>query len=80
MPVAIVKLNDKANRVINVDKAKYGLRDKSDAINRIAEDYGDEILEPAIRPEYVKKLDKIGKEKSIKIKDLGSYFDSIRKS
>ncbi|HZX20628.1 MAG TPA: DUF2683 family protein [archaeon] len=79
MPVAIVKLNDKTNRVINVVKAKYGLKDKSDAINRIAEDYGDEILEPEIRPEYIEKLAKIGKEKSVKVKDLDSYFEKMRK-
>ncbi len=79
MPVAIVKLNDKANRVINVVKAKYGLKDKSDAINRIAEDYGSEMLEPEIRPEYIEKLGRISKEKAIKIKDLDSYFNNIRK-
>ena len=79
MPIAIVKLKDRANRVINVVKAKYGLKDKSEAINRMAEEYEDEVLEPEIRPEYLKKLEKISKEKPIKIKNLDSYFESLRK-
>ncbi|MEK6957616.1 MAG: DUF2683 family protein [archaeon] len=79
MPIAIVKLKDRANRVINVVKAKYGLKDKSEAINRMAEEYEDEVLEPEVRPEYLKKLERISKEKPIKIKDVDSYFENLRK-
>ncbi|HIH10407.1 MAG TPA: DUF2683 family protein [Candidatus Diapherotrites archaeon] len=61
MPTAIVKLDEDANRIINVVKAKYGLKDKSEAINRIATEYGNEILEPGLRPEYIEKLEKIQK-------------------
>jgi len=79
MPIAIVKLNDEANQVINIVKAKYGLRDKSEAINKMAEVYEYEVLEPELRPEYVEKLEKIQKEKTIKIRDFDKYFDKLRK-
>jgi len=79
MPTAIVKLDESANRVINIVKAKYDLRDKSAAINKMAEEYGEEILEPELRPEYIEKLRKIGKEKSVRIKDVDAYFRGLQK-
>ncbi|MBI5553414.1 MAG: DUF2683 family protein [Candidatus Diapherotrites archaeon] len=65
MPVAIVRLKERTNRVINVVKAKYGLRDKSSAIDKLAEGYEEEVLEPPLRPEYIEKLNRIGKTKSL---------------
>ena len=79
MPTAIVKLNDEANKVINIVKAKYGLNDKSEAINKMAEEYEHEVLEPELRPEYVEKLKRFGKEKTVKIRDIDDYFDKLRK-
>ncbi|HQT45132.1 MAG TPA: DUF2683 family protein, partial [Candidatus Micrarchaeota archaeon] len=43
MVFAQIELNDYTNRVLNVLKAKFGLKDKSEAINKFAEIYGDEI-------------------------------------
>lgn len=74
MVKAIVDISRRANRVINVIKAKYDLRDKSQAINKMAEEFEEFILEPELRPEYVEKLRKIEKEKTIKIKDFEKEF------
>jgi hypothetical protein len=52
---------------LNIIKAKYGLKDKSAAINRMAIEYEKEILEPELKPEYIKKLEVIEKQKSINI-------------
>lgn len=79
MPTAIVKLSEEANQVINIVKAKYALKDKSAAINQLAIDYEQELLEPELRPEYVKKLQKITKEKSIPIKNIDDYFNSFKR-
>ncbi|MBU0662536.1 MAG: DUF2683 family protein [Candidatus Diapherotrites archaeon] len=79
MPTAIVKLDESANHVINIVKAKYDLRDKSAAINKMAEEYGHELLEPELRPEYIEKLRKIGKEKSVRVKDVDAYFKGLQK-
>ncbi len=59
---AVVKINERANRVLNIIKAKYGLRTKSEAINIMAENYESQLLEPELRPEYIKELRKIEKE------------------
>ena len=37
-------------------KAKYGLNDKSEALNKFAHLYGTELLEPEVSDEYVKKI------------------------
>jgi len=79
MPTAIVKISDEANHVINVVKAKYDLKDKSEAINKMAEEYENEVLEPELKPEFVEKMKKIEKEKTIKVKSIDEYFEKLRK-
>lgn len=75
MVKAIVDINDGANRVINIVKAKENLNDKSQAINIIIESYGKEMLEPELRPEFIKELLEAQKEKTVKIKDFASHFN-----
>lgn len=75
MVQAIVKISDRANRVLNIVKAKYGLRDKSEAINVMAREYENGIMEPELRPEYIEKLNKIKKQQGIKFKSV----DELRK-
>lgn len=74
MVKAIVDINDEANRVINIVKAKEDLKDKSDALNLILTIYGREILEPELRPEFIKELLEAQKEKTIKVKDFSSRY------
>jgi hypothetical protein len=66
MVQAIINIDQKTNRILNILKAKYGLKDKSQAIDLMAQHYEQEILEPELRPEYVKKLNKIQKGKYTK--------------
>jgi len=65
MVQAMININEKVNRVLNIVKAKYGLKDKSEAINLVVEEYGQDILELELRPEYKKKLLGIIKGKHI---------------
>jgi len=65
MPKAMVQISEKANRILNIVKAKYTLKDKSQAINKMAEEFGEVLLEPQLKPEYVRKLRKIEKEGTI---------------
>ena len=67
MVQAIVSISDHANMVLNVVKAKYGLRDKSQAIEIMAEQYEESVLEPQLRPEYIQRAAEISKEKAIKV-------------
>jgi hypothetical protein len=53
---ARVELGDYANRVLGIIKIKYGLNDKSQAINKFIELFGDDILELEASEEYTKKV------------------------
>lgn len=66
----IISLDERADRVINVVKAKYGLKTKSEAIALITQAYEESFLESALRPEYIAKLEKIKKEKGIPFKNM----------
>jgi Zn-dependent M32 family carboxypeptidase len=70
MVQAIINIEDETNRVLNIVKAKFGLKDKSEAINRMALQYEQELLEPQLRPEYLAKLQRIKKEKGIRFKNI----------
>ncbi|MAG47601.1 antitoxin [archaeon] len=73
MPQAIIKLNEHEDRVLNIVKGKYGLKNKSQAINLVIEKYEKEFIEPELRPEYIEKLKRIQKEKPIKIGSINDF-------
>lgn len=70
MVQAVINIEENTNRVLNVVKAKFGLRDKSEAINLVVNEYEQSALEPQLRPEYKTKLAKIMKGKHLSRKDF----------
>lgn len=73
MVQAMIKISDDANQVLNIVKAKFKLKDKSQAIERIVSEYGKNFLEPQLRPEFVdrvRKTEKEGFKKFSSAKDL----------
>ncbi len=75
MVQAIVTLGENEDRLLTIVKGKFGLKNKSEAVNFIIDKYGEELLEPELRPEYVEKLNKIKKQHGIRFKDV----DELRK-
>tara|TARA_Y100000034_G_C6726641_1_gene321685 strand:+ start:407 stop:649 length:243 start_codon:yes stop_codon:yes gene_type:complete len=67
---AIINISKEANQILNIVKAKHNFKDKSTAIDYVTKEYGEDILEPQLRPEYIKKLKKIKKEKGINFKSV----------
>ncbi len=74
MVKAIVDIDENANRILNIIKAKENLKDKSDAINLILNLFGKEMLEPELRPEFIKELLEAQIERTIKIKDFSERY------
>ena len=74
MVKALVNLNEYGDRILNIIKGKFGLKNKSEAINLIIEKYGEEFLEPELKPEFIEKMKAIGKEETVKIKDFRKHF------
>lgn len=71
----IIDIGEREGRIINIVKAKYGLRTKSEAIALITKAYEENCLEPELRPEYLEELKRIRKGKYFKFKDI----DDLRK-
>jgi hypothetical protein len=61
--------------VVNIVKAKDGLKGKSEAIGRIVEAYEEYILEPHFRPEFEEEIQKVRKGRFRKAKDLDELRD-----
>lgn len=71
---ALIHLDSNTNRVLNVVKAKYALKDKSEAIEFIVSKYIEMEDEPELRPEFIEKIEQIKKEKSIRVKDFAARY------
>jgi len=59
MPKSVVDLSEHANRIVNVVKARDGLRGKNEAIEAIVAAHEERILDPALRPKFVESLQRI---------------------
>ena len=75
MVQAMININENANRVLNIVKAKNGLKDKSEAINLVVEEYEQSFLEPELRFDYKKKLLNIVKGKHLSRKEFEKMVD-----
>ncbi|MFA5019808.1 MAG: DUF2683 family protein [Candidatus Pacearchaeota archaeon] len=70
MVQSIININEQEDRVLNIVKAKFGLKNKSEAVALITKIYEESFLEPELRPEYLEKLEKIRKGKYIKFSSI----------
>ena len=52
-------VSDYTNRVLGVIKEKYGLRDKSEALDKFAEMFGGEFVEPEMKEDVLRRILKI---------------------
>ncbi|MCL5011279.1 MAG: DUF2683 family protein [Candidatus Marsarchaeota archaeon] len=72
-----MSIDENTNRVLNVVKAKYGLRDKGQAIQVVVEKYIEEENEPELRLEFIKKMKQIEKQKSVRVKDFAKRYGLV---
>jgi hypothetical protein len=71
---ALIKLDEHINRVLKMVKAKYDLKDKSETIEFIVKKYVEYENEPELKPEFIEKINKIKKEKSIRVDDFAKRY------
>jgi hypothetical protein len=70
MVQAIVNLGKFENRILTLVKSKYGLKNKSEAVNFVIGKYWEDIFEPELKPEFVKKIKCLEKQKRIHYKSI----------
>ena len=74
MVQAMIQISKDANQVLNIVKARYNLKDKSQAIERVVLEFGKNFLEPELQPDFVKKLNSRQNEGTVKVKDFEKHF------
>jgi hypothetical protein len=71
---ALVEINDNTNRVLNVVKAKFGLKDKGEAIEFVVSEFIEFENEPELKPEFIEKINEIKKQKSIPVSNFAKRY------
>lgn len=66
MVQAIINLGEEQDKILTILRGKFGLKNKSEAVNFVIEKYGEELLEPELRPEYIEKIKNIEKKGKFK--------------
>ena len=56
MVKAIIDIDQHTNQILNIVKAQYGLRDKSEAIEAVVKLFEEELLGIQLRPGYMSKI------------------------
>lgn len=56
------KIDEYPNRVLGVVKEKYGLKDKSQALNKFIEMYGEDFIEKEVKEEFIAEIINIVRE------------------
>jgi len=59
---ARLNLTEYSNKVLNMIKVKFDLKDKSEALNKFTNMFGEEIVEKEAKDEYIKELIEIDKK------------------
>jgi len=71
---ALVQIDDTTNRVLNIVKARYGLKNKGEAIGLIVSEYVEYENEPELKPEFIEKMREISRQKSIRVDDFAKRY------
>ncbi|MGB9929991.1 MAG: DUF2683 family protein [Methanosarcina sp.] len=77
---AVLNLDERTNRILNIIKEQYHLKDQSEAINLMALQYEKEILECPYNPEFIKEMQEIMAGEHRRIPEgmsLLDYIDSL---
>jgi mannitol/fructose-specific phosphotransferase system IIA component len=71
---ALVQINYNTNKVLNIVKARHGLKNKGEAIQFVVNEFVEYENEPDLRPEFIEKMKEISKQKSIRVDDFAKRY------
>ncbi len=74
MVQALIHINENVNRVLNIVKAKYDFKDKGEAIEFVVNEFIENENDPQLKTEFIEKIKKIQKQKSIKVDDFAKRY------
>ncbi|NOQ54434.1 MAG: DUF2683 domain-containing protein [Thermoplasmata archaeon] len=68
MVKSLINLTSYEDAVVNIVKAKYGFKNKNEAIRYIIQQFENEFLEPELKPEFIKEMKVRAEEPIVKVK------------
>jgi len=71
---ALIQIDYNTNTVLNIVKAKYGLKNKAEAIQFVVNEFVEYENEPDLRPEFIEKINAISKQKSIRVDNFAKRY------
>ncbi|MFH0860691.1 MAG: DUF2683 family protein [Candidatus Altiarchaeota archaeon] len=71
---ALVQIGENTNRVLNIVKARYSLKNKGEAIDLVVNEFIEYEGEPELKPEFIEKIKSISKQKSIRVDDFAKRY------
>ncbi|HLF54452.1 MAG TPA: DUF2683 family protein [Candidatus Nanoarchaeia archaeon] len=74
MPQALISLSEEANKVLNLVKAKFNLKDKSQAVEAVVEHYLECKGEPDLRDEFIERIKKAEKGKFVRVENFAKHY------
>ena len=78
MVKTIIEIRERQNKILNIIKEMHRLKNNNEAITFVLEDY-EGNLEQEVRPEYVRKIRRIDKQKGIPFKNIQELRDMIER-
>lgn len=69
MVKAIIDIPEKENSILNIIKGQHGFKNKEQAFIFLIQEY-EQSLEPELRPEFIREMKRIEKQKGIPFKDI----------
>jgi hypothetical protein len=71
---ALVQIDCDTNKILNIIKARHGLKNKGEAIQYVVNEFVEYENEPDLRPEFIEKMNTISKQKSIRVDDFARRY------
>ncbi len=71
---ALIQIDGNTNKVLNIVKARYGLKNKGEAIQYVVSEFVEYENEPELKHEFIEKMEKISRQKSIRVDDFARRY------
>lgn len=76
----IFNIGEQEEKILGIVKAQHGLKNKNQAMELILKIYGENFLEPEIRPEFLERLQRIKQQKGIRFNSVEELRKHIEKN
>ena len=74
MTQALIHLREETNQILNMVKAKYNLKDKSQAVEAVIEHYVACEGEPNLKQEFIERIKRAEKGKFVHVANFAKHY------